>query len=54
MATTDNLQDFLTSIADSIRTKKGTTEQINAQNFDTEIESLISQSEISAALRADY
>lgn len=37
MAKTDNLQDFLTDVANSIRTKKGTTQPINAQNFSTEI-----------------
>ena len=37
MATNNNLQDFLTNIANSIRTKTGTTQPINAQNFSTEI-----------------
>lgn len=37
MATNNNLQDFLTDIANSIRTKTGTTQPINAQNFSTEI-----------------
>ena len=37
MAMTDNLPDFLTSVADAIREKKGTTELINAQNFPEEI-----------------
>ena len=37
MAKNNNLQDFLTDIANSIRTKTQTTEQINAQNFSTEI-----------------
>ena len=37
MAKTDNLTDFLTGVADAIRTKKGTTAKINPQNFETEI-----------------
>ena len=37
MATNNNLQDFLTDIANAIRTKTQTTEPINAQNFSTEI-----------------
>lgn len=37
MATSDNLTDFLLSIADSIRTKKGTTDKINPQAFVSEI-----------------
>lgn len=37
MAKTDNLSDFLTDVANSIRTKTGTTEQINAQDFSAKI-----------------
>lgn len=37
MAKNDNLEDFLISIANAIRTKKGTTEPILAQDFETEI-----------------
>ena len=37
MAKTDNLGDFLKDVADSIRTKTGTTELINAQNFSDKI-----------------
>ena len=37
MAKTDNLGDFLKDVADSIRTKTGTTELINAQDFSTKI-----------------
>ena len=40
MAKNNNLQDFLTDIANSIRTKKGTTGTINAQNFSSEIASI--------------
>lgn len=37
MSKSDNLKDFVTDIADSLRTKKGTTEPINPQNFSKEI-----------------
>ena len=37
MAKTDNLGDFLKDVADSIRTKTGTTELINAQDFSAKI-----------------
>ena len=40
MARIDTLSNFLTDVADSIREKKGTTEEIPAANFDTEIESI--------------
>ena len=40
MAKTDNLGDFLKDIADSIRTKTGTTELINAQDFSDKILSI--------------
>ena len=40
MAKTDNLSDFLTDVANSIRTKTGTTEQINAQDFSDKILSI--------------
>ena len=40
MAKTDNLTDFLTGVANAIRTKKGTTAKINPQNFETEIGSI--------------
>lgn len=40
MADTSNLSEFLTDIADAIRTKKETTEEIPAASFDTEILSI--------------
>lgn len=40
MAANNNLTDFLTSIADAIRKKKGTNEPINPQKFVDEIESI--------------
>lgn len=40
MADTNNLTNFLTDIANAIRTKKETTEQIPAENFDQEILSI--------------
>ena len=42
MAKDNNLQDFLTDIADAIREKKGTTEKINPQDFAIEIANLSS------------
>ena len=40
MAKTNNLTDFLTDLADAIRTKKGITERINPQDFSAEIASI--------------
>ena len=40
MARVNNLSDFLADVADAIRTKKETTEQIPAANFDTEISNI--------------
>lgn len=40
MADTTNLSQFLSDVADAIRTKKETTGQIPAENFDTEIASI--------------
>lgn len=40
MAKTDNLSDFLTDVANSIRTRTGTSDQINAQDFSNKILSL--------------
>ena len=49
MADTSNLSNFLGDVADAIRTKKGTTEAIPAANFDTEIASIETGSDISDA-----
>lgn len=46
MARTDTLTNFLTDVADSIREKKGTSELIQASNFDTEIDSIESGSDL--------
>lgn len=46
MARTDTLTNFLTDVADSIREKKGTSELIQASNFDTEIYSIESGSDL--------
>lgn len=40
MAKNNNLQDLLKSVADAIRSRKGTTDLINAQDFDSEILSI--------------
>ena len=40
MAKNNNLNDFLTDIADAIRTKKGTEDPINAQDFAMEISNI--------------
>lgn len=40
MARTDTLPHFLTDVADAIRTKKGSSDTIQASDFDTEIENL--------------
>lgn len=37
MAKDNNIQDFLTDVADAIREKKGTTDLINPQDFSSEI-----------------
>lgn len=44
MARTDTLGHFLTDVADAIREKKGTSETIQASDFDTEIGSIESGS----------
>lgn len=50
MARTDNLNNFLTDVADSIRTKKGTADVIPASNFDTEIASIETSEDLSNEL----
>ena len=40
MAKTDNLTDFLTNIADAIRTVEGSTNAINPQDFEAKITAL--------------
>lgn len=40
MAKDNNIQDFLTDVADAIREKKGTTDLINPQDFSSEITSI--------------
>ena len=40
MAKDNNIQDFLTDVANAIREKKGTTDAINPQDFSNEISSL--------------
>lgn len=49
MAKNNNLTDFLTDVANTIRTKKGTTGKINPQNFSSEIESIQTGTETSDA-----
>ena len=45
MAKNNNLTDFLTGVADAIRAKKGTSDLINPQNFDSEIASISTSKE---------
>ena len=47
MARTDTLGNFLTDVADAIREKKGTSETIQASDFDTEIANLPSGGDLS-------
>lgn len=49
MADTSNLSNYLKDIADAIREKKGTEEQIPAADFDTEIKSIETGSDTSDA-----
>ncbi len=48
-----NLNELMTNIANAIRTKKGTIETINAQNFPSEIENLPSGGGTSGSMK-DY
>lgn len=52
MAKTDNLSDFLTDVANSIRTRTGTSEQINAQDFSDKILSIQSENTLKKLLDA--
>lgn len=54
MARTDSLYNFLTDVADSIRSKKGTTESIIASEFDTEIESIESNKKYAPSFISFY
>ena len=57
MAKTDNLSDFLTDVANSIRTKTQTSELINAQDFSDKILSIQSGSTLKNyldAVNGDY
>lgn len=54
MAKNNNLTDFLTDVADSIRKKKGSTGLINPQDFSAEIESIQSVVEKSDVTFYDY
>ena len=49
MARIDTLGNFLTDVATAIREKKGTTETIQASNFDTEIASIETSSNITSS-----
>ena len=49
MADTSNLSNYLKDIADAIRDKKGTEEQIPAANFDTEIRNMQTGKDMSDA-----
>ena len=42
MSVNNNIQDYLTDIANAIRTKEGTTDSINAQSFSNRILNLSS------------
>ena len=44
MAKNNNLKDFVTGVAGAIREKKGTTELINPQDFESKIDSIASSS----------
>lgn len=54
MADTSNLSNYLKDVADAIREKKGTEEQIPAANFDTEIASIETGIDTSDATATAY
>lgn len=54
MARIDTLNHFLTDVADSIREKKGTSGQILASNFDTEIASISGGGEVTYPVAISY
>lgn len=54
MARVDNLDHFLTDVADAIRTKKGTQATIQASDFDTEIENIPSGGDISEYMNTTF
>ncbi len=51
MARTDDLRNYLTDVANSIRTKKGTTDKIIAENFDNEINGISGGLEINGIIK---
>ena len=54
MGKSNNLDDFLTDLANTIREKKGTNEPINAQDFSSEIASIQSGGDIFGFDRIGY
>ena len=45
MAKNNNLKDFLTGVAEAIRAKKGTSDLINPQDFESEISGISTEKE---------
>ena len=52
MARIDNINNFLTDVADSIRTKTGKSGKISASSFDTEIASITTSEDLDSELAA--
>ena len=50
MARIDNINNFLTDVADSIRTKTGKSNKISASSFDTEIASITTSEDLDSEL----
>lgn len=50
MARIDNINNFLTDVADSIRTKTGKSDKISASSFDTEIASITTSEDLDSEL----